>query len=201
MFRVLGSIEALNERMNLGLTHHDVNWVYNLHHLKEQGYYLKLRYPEVRLIQYLLTSNKGLKEDFLIFFGTWHNGLSCLTKEGTPGGGLVVNLCTLAYISLLFHIISTSDKFSFCFNDFTDRRSTIPQLDLVNKESLDKAAHVILGYRPISLAFQAPKYAIKANDPRLPRIVWPSKDSSFLRAFQSLRVHLLLSHSLWASLQ
>ena len=34
MFRVLGSVEALNERMNLGLTHHDVNWVYILHHLK-----------------------------------------------------------------------------------------------------------------------------------------------------------------------
>ena len=34
MFRVLGSIEALNEKMNLNLTHHDVNWVYNLHHLK-----------------------------------------------------------------------------------------------------------------------------------------------------------------------
>ena len=34
MFRVLGSIEALNERMNLNLTHHDVNWVYNLHNLK-----------------------------------------------------------------------------------------------------------------------------------------------------------------------
>ena len=29
MFRVLGSIKALNERMNLNLTHHDVNWVYN----------------------------------------------------------------------------------------------------------------------------------------------------------------------------
>ena len=25
MFKVLGSVEALNERMNLGLTHHDVN--------------------------------------------------------------------------------------------------------------------------------------------------------------------------------
>ena len=25
MFRVLGSIEALNDRMNLNLTHHDVN--------------------------------------------------------------------------------------------------------------------------------------------------------------------------------
>ena len=50
MFRVLRSIEVLNERMNLNLTHHDVNWIYNLHHLKEQGYYLKLRYLEVRLI-------------------------------------------------------------------------------------------------------------------------------------------------------
>ena len=34
MFRVLGSIEALNERMNLNLTHHDVNWIYNLQNLK-----------------------------------------------------------------------------------------------------------------------------------------------------------------------
>ena len=50
MFRVLGSIEVLNERMNLNLTHHDVNWIYNLHHSKGQGYYLKLRYPKVRLI-------------------------------------------------------------------------------------------------------------------------------------------------------
>ena len=45
MFRVLGSIDALNERMDLKLTHHDVNWVYNLHHLIGQGYYLKSRYP------------------------------------------------------------------------------------------------------------------------------------------------------------
>ena len=34
MFRVLGSIETLNERMNLNLIHHDVNWIYNLHNLK-----------------------------------------------------------------------------------------------------------------------------------------------------------------------
>ena len=48
MFRVLESIEVLNERMNLSLTHHDVNWIYNLHHMKGQGYYLKSRYPEIR---------------------------------------------------------------------------------------------------------------------------------------------------------
>ena len=50
MFRVLGSIEVLNERMNLNLTHHDVNWIYNLHNLKGQGYYIKSRYLAIRLI-------------------------------------------------------------------------------------------------------------------------------------------------------
>ena len=33
-----------------------------------------------------------------------------------------------------------------------------------------QAAHIILGYTPISFAFQAPKSVIKANDPRLPHI-------------------------------
>ena len=92
----------------------------------------------------------------------------------------------MAYISLLFHTISASDKFSFRFNDFADRCSTIPRLNLVNRQSLEKilrfevfvneadgqlrAAHVILGYKPISLRFQAPECVIKANDPHLPRI-------------------------------
>ena len=66
MFRILESVDALNERMGLGLTHHDINWVYNLHHLKGQQYYLKFRYPKIRLIQCLLKSNKGLNKDFLI---------------------------------------------------------------------------------------------------------------------------------------
>ena len=33
-----------------------------------------------------------------------------------------------------------------------------------------QAAHLILGYTPLSLTFQAPKYVIKARDPRLHRI-------------------------------
>ena len=110
MFRVLGSIEVLNERMNLNLTHHDVNWIYKLHHLKGHRYYLKLRYPEVRLIQCLPTSNKGLKEDFLILYGGWHDGLPCPTKEGKPGGGLAVNLCTLVCVFLSFPPISVLNK-------------------------------------------------------------------------------------------
>ena len=88
MFRILGSVDALKEKMGLGLTHHDVNWIYNLHHLKGQGYYLKSRYLEVRLIQYLLDSNKGLNKDFLIISREWHDGLPYLTRKGTPGGAL-----------------------------------------------------------------------------------------------------------------
>ena len=92
MFRILGSVDALNERICLNLTHHDVNWIYNLHHLTGQGYYLKSRYLEVKLIQYIPHSNKGLKKDFLIKSGEWHDGLPCPTKKGIPSGVLVLGL-------------------------------------------------------------------------------------------------------------
>ena len=65
--------------MGVNLTHHDVNWVYNCQHLKGQGYYLKTRVPEVRLILCLLVPNKGMDKDFLIVSGEWHNGLHCPT--------------------------------------------------------------------------------------------------------------------------
>ena len=73
-----------------------------------------------------------------MFSRKWHDGLPCPTEEGTPGGGLVVNLHTLACISLLFHIIRISNKISFYFNDFADKHSTKPLLKLVNRESLDR---------------------------------------------------------------
>ena len=92
MFRILGSVDALNEKMGLNLTHHDVNWIYNLHHLKGQGYYLKTRYPEVRLISCLPDSNKGTTKDFLIILGEWHDGLPYPTREGKPSRALGLGL-------------------------------------------------------------------------------------------------------------
>ena len=86
----------------------------------------------------------------------------------------------------MFRAIFAFDKFLFPLNDFVERHSTAPQLNLVNKQSLDKilqskvfvnevdgqlrATHVILRYKPISLAFQAPKCVIKAKDPCLHQI-------------------------------
>ena len=43
VFRILGCVDALNEKMGLRLTHHDVNWCYNLQHLRGKSYYIKTR--------------------------------------------------------------------------------------------------------------------------------------------------------------
>ena len=73
--------------MNLGLTWHDVAHLYECHSLAE-GYYLKSRSDEVRLISCFLKSNKGLKDDYLVISREWHDGLHCPVRAGTPGGVL-----------------------------------------------------------------------------------------------------------------
>ena len=86
MFRVLGSVDAINDKIGVNLIHHDVNWVYSCQNNKEAGYYLKTRAPTIRLISCLLKTNKGMDKDFLIVLGEWHDGLHCSTKDGITGG-------------------------------------------------------------------------------------------------------------------
>ena len=52
------------------------------------------------MIQCLPVSNKGLKEDFLIFSGRWHDGLPRPVKEGEPGGELTFLLFILSFTYL-----------------------------------------------------------------------------------------------------
>ena len=87
MFQILGCVDALNEQMNLGLSWHDVVHLYECHNLNE-SYYLKSRSDEVRLISCLPKSNKGLKDDYLIVSGAWHDGLHCPVRAGAPGRAL-----------------------------------------------------------------------------------------------------------------
>ena len=73
----------------------------------------------------------------------------------------------------------------FTFSEFADKYSAIPNFSLVNELDLTRilkaeifahtdgqlrAAHIILGYDPISSSFQAPKYVIKVKDPPLHQI-------------------------------
>ena len=86
LFRVLGSVDALNEQLGLGLTWHDVVHMYECRQLSDAGYYLKSQSEIVRLISCLPKSNKGMKDDYLIASGEWTDGLHCPTWAGDPGG-------------------------------------------------------------------------------------------------------------------
>ena len=69
LFRILGSVDALNEQMGLGLTWHNVVHMYECHSLADAGCYLKSRSTIVRLVSCLPKSNKGIKDDYVIASG------------------------------------------------------------------------------------------------------------------------------------
>ena len=85
MFRILGFVDALNAHLQLGLTWHDVVHMYEFHSQADRGFYLKSRSAMVRLISCLPKFNKGMKDDYLIALGPWHNGLPCPTQERETG--------------------------------------------------------------------------------------------------------------------
>ena len=86
LFRILGAVDALNQHLGLGLTWLDVVHLYNGHKQKEAGFYLKSRSDVIKLISCLPKYNKGMKNDYLIASGLWHNSLFCPTQLGEPGG-------------------------------------------------------------------------------------------------------------------
>ena len=69
LFGVLGSVDALNEYIGLGLTWHDVFHMYEYHSLADSGYYLKSKSSIVKFVSCLPKSNKGMKGDYLIASG------------------------------------------------------------------------------------------------------------------------------------
>ena len=86
LFKILGSVDALNQKMGVNLSHHNVNRVYNYQYLKDTEYYLKTKVPSVKLILFLPESNNGLDQDFLIVSGEWHDGLHYPTLDRKLGG-------------------------------------------------------------------------------------------------------------------
>ena len=84
LFRVLGNVDMINQKMGTNLTCHDMNWVYNCQKGKNMGYYFRCRVPFVRLISCIPESNKGMDKDFLIISSELHGGLHCPTQVGCP---------------------------------------------------------------------------------------------------------------------
>ena len=85
-FRILGAVDALDRHIGLELTWYNVVHLYKGHQQKGAGFYLKSRSNAIKLISCLPKSNKGMKDDYLIVSGPWHDGLPCPTQLGEPGG-------------------------------------------------------------------------------------------------------------------
>lgn len=47
IFRVLSSVDMLNQKMGTNLTCHDVKWVYNSQTRKEMSYHLSVGFPQL----------------------------------------------------------------------------------------------------------------------------------------------------------
>ena len=83
-FRILGAVDALDRHLGLGLSWYDVVHLYEGLQQKGAGFYLKSWSDAVKLISCLPKSNKGMKDDYLIVSGPWHDGLPCPTQLGKP---------------------------------------------------------------------------------------------------------------------
>ena len=78
-FRILEAINALDRHLELRLTWYVIVHLYEGHQQIGAGFYLKSRSDVVKLILCLPKSNKGMKDDYLIVSGPWHDGLPCPT--------------------------------------------------------------------------------------------------------------------------
>ena len=149
LFRVLGSVDVLNEQLSLGLTSHDVVHMYECHKLSDAGYYLKSRSEVIRLISCLPKSNKDMKDDYLIVSREWSNGLHCPTRAGDPNGvplGSVPLEGDLVFLALLFFLLSFHLLLAMIFVDLTmisfsdisaDKHHVAPRLSHTNIQALN----------------------------------------------------------------
>lgn len=85
--RVVSKVVELNRRLHLNLTEHDINYVYSLQDSKTLGFYFKTYHGEVRLISYLLDSDKESEGDYPLITRNWFpNELPCPISLGRAGG-------------------------------------------------------------------------------------------------------------------
>ena len=182
--------------MGLRLTWHDVVHMYECYSLANLGYYLKSRSSIVRLVSCLPKSYKGMKDDYLITSGEWHDGLIAqLERESQVVYPRVRSLNTgfssfsFMILPLVFHfplMMGFIGLIVICSSVvFVDKRHVAPHLSSVNIADLNRvlrfevfvsedrqlsAVHLILDFKPILDIFQEMGHAIRAGDLRLCRI-------------------------------
>nr|POE78904.1 hypothetical protein CFP56_31960 [Quercus suber] len=150
MFRILGAVEDLNRHLGLGLTWLDVVYMYECHSQQGAGYYLKFRSDIIRLVSCLPKSNKGMKDDYVIVSGAWHDGHHCPTTLGEPDRDQITLRLSLTNAAALNYLL----------------RSEI----FVSEDGQHRSVPLILGYTAKPKDYQPIGNAITQGDYRLNRI-------------------------------
>ena len=79
-YGVVNCVGGLNRLYDLNLTHHGIKFLYAIRGSLRNGYYLQTRNTMVRLISFLLDSNRNFVGEFMRVSGNWLNGeLTCPT--------------------------------------------------------------------------------------------------------------------------
>ena len=80
-YRVVNCVGCFNRLYGLSLTHHNINFLYAIRGSLKHRYYLQTRNTMVRLISYLLNSNRNSMKEFVKVSGNWLNGeFTCPTS-------------------------------------------------------------------------------------------------------------------------
>ena len=73
-YSVVSYVGRLNRLYGLSLTHNDINFLYAIRGSLKLGYYLQTQNTMVRLISYLLDSNRNSAREYVRVSGNWLNG-------------------------------------------------------------------------------------------------------------------------------
>ena len=146
--RVVSDISQLNKSYNLKLTHHDINFLYSCCGSLKNGYNLKVRDPQIRLISCLLDSNKNSQREFIrVSRNQLTDELISLTfpkRAGWLPESSYTFYCFLCILHFFFPLIFSS-RLSLQILSTPGR--TLISLQL-------QASHLVLNYIPSSTEFQ-----------------------------------------------
>ena len=97
-YRVVSCVSRLNQLYELQLDHHDINFMYSLCGNIRTYYYLKVRDVWVRLISWLLDSNRYSVGEYVWVSSNWHaNELTCPTSPQDVGWYRATNYFYLCF--------------------------------------------------------------------------------------------------------
>ena len=116
-YQVVSCVSRLNQTFGLQLDHHDINHMYNLCGKKRSNYYLKVRDMRVRLVSYLLDSNRNSAEEYVRVSSKWFAGDVPPPLSRREVGSFQSLICFLPSVHRYF-IYPNFDSLSFCYKRF-----------------------------------------------------------------------------------